>query len=198
MSVIVTDNFNRADTASLGTNWTIPGPGWTIFSNQAKAAVGTEAHSCFTGAAWTGGADHYSEAQYVTNGMTGDLLGASARLSTSAVTAYAALVDGTSFALFKIVAAAYTSLASVSGGVLNNTLRCEAQGTTIRSVLNGTVKSTVTDAAIASGNPGVAYSTVAFAFDGVLDNFAAGDFAGSVRPARAGRPFPFKPGSPRR
>jgi len=180
MSEIVTDDFTRAN-GSLGANWV--GGSWSIVGNQAScSATGSQAVL----AVWTGGDDQYAQAQYVTTVMASlDFVGPLVRSVgvPAGLTGYAATVDGTNFVLQRLVGD-YTSLASVVGGVLNDTLRCEVQGTTIRSVLNGVVQSSVTDAAIASGKPG--FTCSAFTVTPVLDNFAAGDFAVPVPRARRG------------
>lgn len=191
MGQIVSDDFNRANSTGLGANWTDVTNGFDVVSNQASARSGSDNQSAYTGAAWTGGADHYSEATIQAKNTNEDG-GVIVRSATGAETFYYFAIDqndsggalGTSLscAIFKVVAGAFTLLGSASSFTVSagDLLRIEAQGTNVTAKQNGVTKfGPTSDSAIATGKPGL------FGFQsGIkLDNFAAGDFsAGSTFP----------------
>lgn len=204
---IVTDDFNRANATTLGASWTQNSTGTLgIQSNQAtflSGGVADMAQTSFTGAAWTGGADQYAEAKII-NLKSGKDMGPVARSSGSSnatVSGYlfvinepdAAVSLGSSIAcaLYKVVNGTYTKLSASNFSITinaNDVMRIEAQGTTIRAFQNGSAvggsNGSVTDSAIASGNPGL-YSVLVGVTDSIWDDFAAGDFSGAaVTPKR--------------
>lgn len=187
MAQIITDDFNRADAATLGANWTNSvGSGFGIVSNRASSKTAGASVAVFSGASWTGGNDQYGEAAIITKNSTKDA-GILCRGATGAETFYifeindndAAVALGSSMrcGMYKAVAGVYTLLGSTSSFVVSTTdvLRIEAQGTSITAKLNGATKlGPNTDSSIASGKCGLSgYDTVAGI---VFDNFAAGDF----------------------
>jgi hypothetical protein len=188
MSQIVSDDFNRGNSTGLGSNWTgSVGGGYDVVSNQASKHGGTNTEaSVFTGASWTGGNDHYSEVSIITK-TSGNDASVTCRASSSAETYYvfqindndAAVALGSSMrcGMYKVVAGTYTLLGSTASFTVSttDTMRVEAQGTSITSKLNGTTKfGPTTDSGIASGKPGIMGFTGAAS--SIFDNFAAGDF----------------------
>lgn len=208
MATIVSDDFNRADNASLGANWTtISGTvALRILTNQCSSVLtGGVQTGVFTGAGWTGGQDHWAECKVITKAASSDG-GPACRMSTTAQTFFlcdintadtVALGSSMTIDVFRVLAGVFTSIAQatlvISSG---DVLRCEAQGTTIRGLVNGVQKVSGTNADAMTGKPGLEWwDQVA-----ICDDFAAGDFAsGTVAfaPRRLSRPFPFRPGAAR-
>lgn len=188
MAQIVSDDFNRANLGNLGANWTNnAGANFGIVSNQASNAAG-DANVVYTGAGWTGGNDHYCEAQIITK-ASGKDASTVARFASAAQTGYffeinspdAAVALGSSMTcqMYRVVAAAFTTVGSSAAFTISSadTIRIEAQGTTLTAKLNGVTKlGPSTDSGIASGKPGLNGGNTPGAGDVVFDNFAAGDF----------------------
>lgn len=197
---IVADTFVRANGA-LGANWTNVGVTTTlaIASNRATiSGLSNEALAYFSGAGWTGGNDQYAEAAIGILESNKDMA-AACRVSGASIAvanAYLFVINDTdaaislgsssfSVALYKQVSGSFTQIGSSVTGVTvnaNDIIRCEAQGTTIRGVINGTTKITGSDSAIASGNPGlyVGSGTTSAWGDGSAVGWAAGDFGGGA------------------
>jgi hypothetical protein len=189
MAVIVTDDFNRANSTGLGADWTDVANGFNVASNQATSRGGSANNlAVFTGASWTGGNDHYAEAAIQAKSAAADAA-AACRCSTTPTNAYIYDVNDTDAValggsmecqLYSVVGAgpAFTALGSpvtetVSAG---DVIRTDANGTTIRGLRNGVQKVSVTNGALATGKPGLwAFSTTA-----TFDSFAAGDFSADV------------------
>jgi Fibronectin type III domain/Protein of unknown function (DUF4038) len=77
----------------------------------------------------------------------------------------------------KFVNGAHATLATVSATIhVNDVVRCEAQGSTIRYLINGALAGSATDTSITSGRPGFFLSTS----DGRADNWAGGDLDTAV------------------
>lgn len=190
MSVLATDNFNRADASDLGSSWTNIGDASLSISSNAAAApngYGTNHVQTYTGV--TCPADHYSQA--VINNMTAFYHGVICR-AADANNYYAFGVNpnafggaGTTYRLWKVVAGSPTSLGTGTGTAASgDTFYIEAQGTTIKGFANGVEKVSVTDSDLSGGNFGlVVYSTAAAAR---FDDWEGGDFAasGPVIPVR--------------
>lgn len=217
MGQIITDTFVRADNTTLGANWTNVALTMDIISNQcaSDASSSNENLSYYSGAGWTGGNDHYSEVILNTVQSTHDG-GPTCRVSgtTSAnANAYIFVINDDdaaktlpntfSVALFKQVAGAFTQIGSSVTGVsiaVNDLIRLEVQGNTLRGKVNGTQVITNTDSALAVGNPGL-YIGSGFGWrygDGSTTGWAAGDFGApatdvGIRSKTRLRPAPFKP-----
>lgn len=180
MAEIITDSFDRADGA-LGANWLAPGS-WaapTIASNQVTSTAAEQA-AVFTGAGWTGGADHYVEVTMKASGGGSDC-GPCARCATVTFNTFyyfaiPSLGSSDTHQLHQVVSQSFTPIGTPFSGTINvgDVVRIEAEGTTIRGKVNGVTVTSATDSGIASGNPGI------FMFDGgtnpAMDDFAAGDF----------------------
>jgi hypothetical protein len=180
MAQIISDDFNRANAADLGANWTVAGS-WHTNTNRAVVDdfSGTNVAK-FTGAAWTGGADQYAEATVaVALPSSPDDVGVVARYGTG-LNFYEAVTDSAGGLLLNKVVAGGTTLLGLGGTTVavGGVLRCEAQGTTIRSRLDGVLQTTVTDAAHSTGNPGMHGDQASAAV--ALDSFAAGDLASAL------------------
>lgn len=181
----VTDNFNRADGA-IGGGWNVFSPGSNnlgISGNKVTGSSGpsTPSHdACW--AAWADGDNHYSQAEVLSGLTTARWVGVTARataLGSNYVLIY--FNNGGTFCLmmFKGIAGTYSQIGStynLPGNVplvTGDRIRIEANGTSIRGLLNDVAKISVTDSSVASGKPGIAIyglaSDVAF-----LDNWQAG------------------------
>lgn len=189
MAQIVSDNFTRADAATLGANWTgnyfsgTPSADFSIASNKAASpATNTDAADYYSGAGWTGGNDHYAEVVVQAKPAASDC-GPTVRGSTTLQTFYttdinnadtAALGSTMAVELYKVVSTTFTKLGSTTNMVVSagDTVRVEAQGTTIRAVINGVQKTSATDSALTSGKVGFQ------SWQGIstFSLFAAGDF----------------------
>jgi hypothetical protein len=190
MAQVAVDGFNRANSITLGSNWT-PLLGTTATSlqvtqNQVQSAalspaIGKEMY--YGGLTW--GPDQYSEAQVVAAGGNG-YAGPSVRM-TSNDTHYACVVSNTgvsiaSVAILLDLAGTYTTLASSTTATVGagDTVRCQVQGTvlTLLDRTTSTTLLTATDTSITAGYPGLvvsAGSTSVASYS--LMNWAGGDLA---------------------
>lgn len=180
---LFTDNFNRADTASdLGANWTdCVGVGLGISSNAASHATATASRGDFvTGTTQTDnqyaqgtiqgvGAGHYFSILLRGAGADGTRncyqisVGGTNELYISEVT------NGTSADLT-------TGTFTLANGMV---LRAEAEGTTLRLLLDGTQRLTTTDATLTTGKTGIEIYNDNGAAGVTFDNFEAGDIGGA-------------------
>jgi hypothetical protein len=195
--VAVSDNFTRANNASLGANWATP-TGATPF------AILTNAANIANGAGGTSGASYWSANAFADNqyaetsaglggtapgwsGMVTPIApGPAVRMSASARTFYVASVffwddgidNGYGVALFKCVNGTFTRLAEASVAVSAAVVRIKAVGTTISvevaSAHGGTYTQllSVTDASISSGSAGIASG---YGGTNTIDNWYGGD-----------------------
>lgn len=210
----VTDDFLRADSGTLGPNWTRNSTGDVgIVNNQAKFNSGAAGFlmSTYTGVTWT--ADHYAQVKLITLASTKDM-GCVVRgggTSDANVTGYyfvvndndAAVTLGSSIqcGIYKL---AGTSSATLVGANFTLTLNAndviylQAVGTQLVAKVNGATQQTTTDATYATGAPGIYISGSGTTC--TLDDFAAADITTTVTYGTGGnfrrtggRPAPFKP-----
>ena len=157
------DNFDRANSADLGANWTPSGAAvaYLITSNEAQEGNGDSAeyYNAFTPAD-----DQYAEAKVgslIESGVDAGA-GPAARMATGAITFYAAVANTSGangqIALLKWVGGTMSVVAGYTAGPVPATgdlLRIECEGTTVRVKHKGVTRITVTDASLASGRVGV-------------------------------------------
>lgn len=148
-----TDDFNRADSATLGASWDALGSlvALKVIDNQASGSLAsvTAGQRAVTPA---GSTDHY--AQMVVRTVAGNSIGVLARLTGSAETGYLWRYNGSNACqLFRGSSGSYTALGSSYSAPLTApfTLRIEAEGSTIRGYVNGVLRQTATDATHATG-----------------------------------------------
>lgn len=175
----VSDDFNRANSTSLGSNWAEDSGNWEIDTNTLRnGTAGNSYRKC----RWTGAAlDSANNYAQVSTRNTGLGTGCFVRGATSAtVTYYAAvLFGGDSDYLVEITAGAEGILDTGSARSTSTTytVRIEANGSSLRTLINGVESCTATDGTLTSGAVGVmAYGAI----DGTndwFDDFAAGDLA---------------------
>jgi hypothetical protein len=176
VTTLATDDFNRADSGSLGANWSafsvsVSSP--SIVSNAAQDTGGNDSGAIYSAATFP--ADQW--AQVVRTG--GDGGGVVVRGATPR-TWYSIHIEGTFGAsanlLFaKFLVGAFTSISSQTVTFNSgDTLYGEIQSTTLLAKRNGSALGTsTTDSSIGSGKAGI------FGFGAyIADDFAAGDFAG--------------------
>ncbi len=167
------DNFNRADGA-LGSNWTIlvgTNP-YSIISNVA-ATNGASAENCTVYNAFTPADNQWAE---VTITQTGNDAYVGPAVRGSGTSWYVFYGDTGNRALYRIVSGTPTSLASsATGFAVNDVIRLEVEGTTLRAYVNGVLWTSVTDSSLASGNTGMA--TWSTSTSGRVDNFTADNIA---------------------
>jgi len=178
MSVLATDNFNRS--TGLGANWTtMPAMsgGITIVSNLYVAGIGGQSTS---GGYWNAVSfpnDQYAQGTIQLQASGG---GPMVRINTSTGANYQYIVDnpGSSATLaiyYFAPGPSYTLLGSTTSATsVGDVLRLEAQGTTLRALLNGVVKVTATDGTLGSGQTGLYFYSGQSLY---LDDFEAGDLA---------------------
>ena len=187
MSILASDNFNRANGA-LGANWTNQSQGANnvqIASNQVEATLANDFEAAFWSAiTWPN--DQFSQATLIrgdTSGQSGG--GPIVRVSSSAFTMYYVFAtEGTpgTIQIAKIVAGSFTPVSTVTPNVsANDVLLLTVQGTTLRCFQNGTQATSVTDAAISSGSPGLSVNPGfgSVVTDAEVDNWSGGDFQGT-------------------
>lgn len=190
---VATDNFNRADAATLGANWTVTRGSWRIRSNMTAGGIGSIVTNMAVWNAASVGPDQYVQARIVSVSSSGPELGILARGASGSATAYGLRTDGLTgqWSLRRIIGGgANTELASGASGLSAGSLaRLEVEGTgatvTLRAyggTLGTTLLTTYSDTAsdrLLAGAPGIAcYSE----FDnGNLDDWEGGDL-GVVTP----------------
>jgi hypothetical protein len=178
-----TDDFNRADTGSLGANWlTGTGNSHAIVSNELSSNSTTNRFSIWATQTYTN--DNYSEAKFRTGtihlvarneGM--DIGGTFA----NAGSAYLLRVTSTAITFYwKADGGTATQIDSPFTVTVNSgdTVRLEVEGTTLRAKINGVEVASVTDTNVTTGKS-VGVYTAAVA---TLDDWAGGDFVATTPP----------------
>jgi hypothetical protein len=157
------DDFNRADSGTLGANWTNTANGMVIFSNQAAASVNlTENLTYRSNVAFSG--DHYSEATFTGSGHSqltvrhqagGDLYLLSIHATNGSIRIY------------KYISGGYTELANLSTTPTSgHVYKFQAVGTTLSAYDNGVqMGSNLTDATLSGGAPGLGSELVGDRWD---------------------------------
>ncbi len=189
MTVLARDNFNRANETPLASPWGSTGilgdVGMNLVSNAATDAATTYDNRSFYdgGIVWPN--DQYSQAAItlgVSNSGGGSGEGLSVRGSKTALTMYRFAIDHNAtinWEVLKAVGGTFTSLATgLQAFTDGDTFRLSVNGSTITVSLNGASPFvTVVDSAIASGNPGINYSSTE---GGVrfVDDWEGGDLVG--------------------
>ncbi len=189
MSVLATDNFNRAD-GGLGTNWTtVTSSGAPQISTNVvrSTAVGTDSMSYYN--ATSAPNDQYASSAVVTATTSSVGNGPIVRTDSGTKTFYVAYVTGPLDATAKIFLSKFTSGTSVNitNGTFtvaaNDVLKLEVIGTNLSVYLNGVLKiGPTSDGAISTGQFGIqVFADAGTTADSQLDNWEGGD-TGSVIP----------------
>lgn len=178
MTVLATDDFNRADGA-IGANWSNLADAFVIATNKARSGSGTTDSitiSTYTNATWPN--NQYAQCVIGSPVAVSDEgVGPIIRCS-DANNLYIAQGNTVETKLYKRVGGAFTQLGSDGAAVADgDTLYVEAQGTSILVKKNGsTIIGPVTDAALSAGNAGMWGTRQAMR----ADDFAGGDFVGDT------------------
>lgn len=189
MANLFFDDFNRADSASLGASWTERVGSWDILSNQMRYETGSTDFDVAHTAAYAT-ADYTVEVKITATGSVNGHRGPCGRrvnFSTTDSNCYMALLTsaGADLDLYKRVSATFTKLADASEAYTTSsqeTIKLEMNGTTIKQYANGVEKSSVTDSALsAAGDAGCLCG--GSILDQDFDNFSVDDLA-----AAAGQP----------
>jgi hypothetical protein len=179
MTVLASDNFNRADSADLGPLWDPMAPvgGFKLVGNQVvPTAPGSNAFESYNGVTWPN--DHYSQARLSTaSTSTSAGPGLLVRASPSALTVYQLSVShnaASNIRLLKFVAGAPTGIMNFTQAWTDGDLfRLEVQGSLLRVFLNGLqVGTDATDSSIASGRPGLCHNQTTTS---TIDDWEGGD-----------------------
>lgn len=196
MAVLASDDFNRANSGSLGSNWTDRGFGFDIVSNVASVvASGDDLESYWTGALVGGGSwpnDQYSQAAVTiaSTGGGGQGVGMATRFTTAGTRQMYRLVcdkaASNNIELSSFVSGSYALVGQRTSTITNgDVLRLESQGTTQRIFKNGTqVGASITNSAVASGSAGLSHSSSTTSAS--VDNWSGGDFAAGATSDVAG------------
>ena len=180
MALPATDDFNRADASTLGTNWTLSKNTWGIDTNRAKPTAVDNCRAFWN--ADTFGNDQYSQAKVVS---ATNYFGVVVRCSGSGGTENNYhWVAGTGFTgINKVINGSETQLQALDAlSTDNDVIRLEVSGTTLQAYRNGSTYGTsVTDSAVASGSAGL------FGFAAVtpfLDDWEGGNLGGGAATTR--------------
>jgi hypothetical protein len=185
--VLATDNFDRANAADLGANWTTQ-TGYATFGINTNACDSTSAGlNCgnwYSAISWP--SDQYSQITLSAT-VAANSDAATVRAASAATTFYAGghnNGDAGNFSrrIWKLVAGAFTSLGTEAVNIVaSDIIRLDVQGSNLELKVNGVSSITVTDAAIASGNAGISANHSAVDVP-LLDDFEGGDFEPSPPP----------------
>lgn len=152
-----TDNFTRSDENPIASPW-VSGTGshndLQIASNLLASVTDNSDSSAYYNASFD--SDHSSEITIDTLGTNSDF-GAACRCQSGAATLYISSAYSPSEQIAKIVSGSYTTIlaVTVSNLIASDLLRCEAEGSTIRYIVNDSEIDSVTDTSITGGYPGV-------------------------------------------
>src|SRR5258706_12829208 len=183
MSILATDNFNRADAANLGANWTNIRGGLGIFSNTVDVANAADEQTArYSAISWPN--DHYCTIT-VKQVAASSAVGAGVRVQSSGGSGRDGYWAGYNSSdsgnnnrrIWKYITGAFTSLASEAINiVVDDVVRLEVQGTTLTMFVNNVQRLQVTDSTWTVGNAGL-YGKAAAIDTSVMDDFEGGDFA---------------------
>jgi hypothetical protein len=143
------DDFNRADSTTVGNGWVEAAEDWAISSNRlaAPAAGGTGVIVCGTPMATD---DNFAQVTIAVAAAVS--CGVWCRGDSAFGNGYLWRNDGTSWDLFRNVSGSFTSLATFAGAAANGDVaKVQAIGTTIKAFVNGVERASVTDANITTG-----------------------------------------------
>lgn len=172
-----TDDFNRADAATLGANWTAMTGEAGLAGINTQFGTNTDlahdAHFYWSGSATPAfGGDHGSQITFrqLSGGTSsgGQGGGVSTRCQSAARTYYHAVANGAAsgnIEFAKVILGSYTPLLRVTQAVApGDKLALLSQGSTHTVYFNGTSIMSTNDASITGGLPGLAYSSTITAY----------------------------------
>jgi hypothetical protein len=165
------DDFDRPDSTDLGAGWVEVSGDWSVISGRASPGVSGGTVILRTAGAMASN-DHY--AQVTIAATTAVSQGVWCRGDTTLDNGYLLRNNGSSWALFKVVSGAFTSIGSyAAAAVAGDVVKVQAVGSTIKAFINGTERISVTDTAVTTGT----YAGIRSEANTGLrfDNFSAAD-----------------------
>lgn len=171
-----TDDFNRANSSSLGAGWVEVSGDWSIVSNQ--LAPGTSGATIVLRAA-TAMATSDNYAQVTIAATTALSQGVWCRGNSDLTSGYLWRNNGTNWTLFSVAGETFTSIGSFSAAAApGDVAKIQAVGSTIKGFVNGVQRVSVTDTSVATGTSvGIRSDSTSFIR---FDDFAAGDVTAGV------------------
>lgn len=184
MAVLAKDDFDRPDDpVAVGINWQVAaGLGdWSLVGNTARPTnFGGECCTDYRAGVVPFPDDQYSEVMIVSTTGTADTSGAGVEVRgqtspDSRYRGYANKAASNNTCLAKHVNGTFTLLAQGTAAWADgDAIRLEVEGTTLRLIRNGAeVVLTVVDASLASGQPGLTYSSTLTA--AIVEDWEGGD-----------------------
>lgn len=167
------DDFNRADSSSLGAGWVEVSGDWSIVSNQLSpgAAGGTIILRAATAMA---GSDHYAQFTIAATAAASQGIWCRGNLTGGLTSGYLWRNDGSSWDLFSVVGGSFTVIGSYAAAAAPGDVgRVQAVGSTIKALVNGVERVSVTDTSVPTGASVGIRSESAGAIR--FDDFAAAD-----------------------
>lgn len=162
------DDYNRANSADLGTTWdTQTGTSAMRVNTNAARNIGTGTMSAETWNANTFGNDQFAQGTAANEletqaGLGSEYgIGPAVRMSTADQSKYAAIISADAARDLQLLKFDGTGVITVLGTytagtpALGDVIRIEAQGTTIRVLQNGVERISVTDSTLTSGRVGL-------------------------------------------
>jgi hypothetical protein len=146
------DDFNRADEATLGAPWVTVGQGIELIGNAVRGSGGADNCSRYDDAAWQ--ADHYSQLTALTAG--GEWIGVAVRIQTGSTSYYDCVCSGSSCFLRRNDNGSVTNLASGSSVVDGDVIRLEVTGSDLSCKKNAVGILSAADSTYATGQGGIA------------------------------------------
>ena len=163
----VSDDFDRADSATIGGDWTELDAGWSISSNQIVNS--TAGHQKLLHNDTDAPADYYVQMDHIAGGGgTGLFIRGDATFDNG----YFGRLHPDGYQLFRVDSGSFTLLDSESNEAYPKTLKLEAVGSAIKLYGDGVEKCSATDATHSGAN--TRFGIRGFT-DGTVDNFEAGE-----------------------
>jgi len=159
------DGFNRADSTSLGADWTEVVGQWEIVSNRLQCGTDAGATGYYLRHSTdVGSADMYAQAVVTSTQVNASSnTGIAARMRAAANTSYQLTTRhaGDTCSFWRVVAGAETQITSTTGAAAvtaviasGDTIRIETVGTVLRGKVNSTLVALATDGNITDGQRG--------------------------------------------
>jgi hypothetical protein len=143
------DDFNRADSSSLGANWVEVSGDWSIVSNQ--LSPGAAGGTIILRAAGAMASDDHS-AQIAIAATTAASHGVWCRGNSNISSGYLWRNDGSSWDLFSVVGGSFTLLGTYAAAAApGDVAKIQAVGSTIKAYVNGVERVSLTNAHVTTG-----------------------------------------------
>lgn len=153
--ILASDNFDRADAATLGANWTAVAGTVGIVSNEAAGKTfDVNGNSLMRYSAITWPNDQYSQVRLRTLIASG-AAGPAVRIANATLDCYVAYANSPTPTFAKWVAGVFTSLGTFTAPSVNDYVTLEAISSTLTVYVNGTLALRVTDTSLPTGSAGL-------------------------------------------